>query len=151
MISTTPISFVPFFHEHGPAVLDLVPSQKSFVVVDWLGYEQRSKAAFTAMRDRQPIACFGVVEAWPGRGIAWCLFGTPVKGASMVPIHRRIRDGLWDCHTRFDMRRIEMGVHTDYVDGHRWAAMLGFRREGTMRLYSADGSDMDLYARIMET
>jgi hypothetical protein len=146
-------SFAQFAPVHGEAVARRLPQAKAghAVAVNWSGYRDHSAVSFTAMRGDQPIACAGVIPAWPGRGVAWCIFAEGMRGAMIVAIHRHMAAGLWDCHTRLGMRRIEMGVHTSYVDGHRWARMLGFKREGTMRLYSPDGTDTDLYARIMET
>ena len=35
-----------------------------------------------------------------------------------------------------------------FEPGHRWATMLGFEREGLMRAFGQDGSDMVMYSRI---
>jgi hypothetical protein len=45
-------------------------------------------------------------------------------------------------------KRIETSVATDFEQGHRWAQMLGFKNEGTMRCFTPQGMDCDLYARI---
>lgn len=133
-----------------PAHLDelrLQPSQEYLAAfVGRPGYGQELVDAgpcYTARRDGKIICCAGVVELWKGRASAWALLSWDA-GQSMRPLHREVQRFLDRC----DIRRVEAYVYPGFEPGHRWARMLGFEREGFMRAFHLDGSDMVMYARI---
>lgn len=101
--------------------------------------------AFTAWdADGRVLACAGVHEVWPGRGVAWALIGRDA-GREFRAIHRAVSGFLSQC----PLRRVEMVVDAKFTAGHRWAKMLGMTPEGTMRAYSPAGDDYVLYARVL--
>lgn len=89
------------------------------------------------------LACAGIIPMWHGRAIAWALVGA-AAGHRMVELHRAAMRAF-DMHP---VRRLETTVAAGFEQGHRWARLLGFTRECTMRAYAPDGSDCDLYARV---
>ncbi len=99
--------------------------------------------AFTAIKDGRVLGCAGVERVWPDRGIAWSLLGA-ISPSEMLAVHRRVAGFLDDQA----LRRIEMTVDAAHAPGHRWARMLGFQFEGTLRAFTPDGRDCALYARI---
>jgi len=101
--------------------------------------------------DLTPIAAFGFIEAWPGRGMAWSLLSNRVGRKEMLYIHRK---AVLAAHTAMNpltplnFRRLETAVRTDFPEAVRWIELLGFTREGLMRAYDAAGDDYYLYSRI---
>ena len=47
-----------------------------------------------------------------------------------------------------NVRRIDMTVRGSFVQGHRWAELLGCGREGVQRCFYPDGDDLHIWARI---
>lgn len=99
--------------------------------------------AYSAVHGDAVFACAGIIPQWNGRAVAWALIASEA-GRHMVTIHKAVRRAL-DLHK---FRRIETAVASDFEQGHRWARLLGFEREGRMRAYTPDGRDCDLYARV---
>lgn len=89
----------------------------------------------------RPAACGGFYRQWEGRAIAWAFL---TKGAPMLAITRAVLEVL----AQGEFLRVECWVDVDFQAGHRWAALLGFEREGLMRSFGLGGRDNVLYARI---
>ncbi|CAB4126151.1 hypothetical protein UFOVP68_13 [uncultured Caudovirales phage] len=100
--------------------------------------------AFAVIDGNEILALGGAQDLWPGRAVAWGLLCSGI-GATMVPITRAVRRFL----DTSPIRRIEAEVAVDHEEGRRWAEMLGFKREGTMRAYF-NGADFHLYARVRD-
>lgn len=99
--------------------------------------------AYSAIHDDQVLACAGLIPQWPNRALAWALVASEA-GRHMISIHKAVLKTL----SAYPCRRIETAVSCNFSNGHRWATMLGFQKEGTMRAYTPDGSDCNLYARL---
>jgi len=100
---------------------------------------------FTAWSGSSPVGCFGVVEQWDGRGMAWAVLDASA-GPHLLPITRAAR-------TWFDSmayRRVEAYIDTQFPQGRRWVHLLGFTLEADipMRKFFANGHDAYLYARV---
>ena len=136
----------PFKPEHLAALL-LQPSQALFQPMlaskDYGKMLYDAGPAYAVILDDNVVACLGIIPQWEGRAIAWGLVGTEA-GKAFVSLHKAVKRFL-DLQ---DYHRIETAVSTDFEQGHRWAQLLGFENEGTMRAYTPDGRDCDLYARI---
>lgn len=103
----------------------------------------RGGPAFSASVDGEIIAALGIIPQWENRAIAWGLIGSEAR-RHLLAIHRAVERFL----EMSEYRRIETSVATQFAEGHRWARLLGFVNEGTMRAYTPDGRDCDLYARV---
>lgn len=99
--------------------------------------------AYAGVEGNTVIICAGVLNLWEGRMQAWALVSREA-GPHFATIHKAVRRFLDMC----DARRIETAVDTQFEAGHRWARLLGFERECTMKAYAPDGRDCDLYARV---
>lgn len=99
--------------------------------------------AYSAVDGDAVFACAGFIPQWEGRAIAWALISAEA-GRHFVTITRAVKRAM-DLH---QFRRVETAVAHEFPQGHRWARMLGFTREGLMRRYTPDGRDCDLYARV---
>lgn len=98
---------------------------------------------WTAVHDGAPVACFGVVLMWEGRGYCWALLDRDA-GPHMLALTRAIRSLI----AAAGLRRIEMAVDASFEAGRRWAGLLGFEPECLARGYFPDGRDAWLYARV---
>lgn len=103
----------------------------------------RGGPAYSGLVGDQVIACMGLIPMWENRAMAWGLIAAEA-GPHFVQITKAVMRTM-ELHP---FRRIEASVKCDFQQGHRWARLLGFEREGTMRCYSPDGGDYDLYARV---
>jgi hypothetical protein len=99
--------------------------------------------AYSGLVGDEVLACMGLVQQWENRAIAWGLISKEA-GPHFITITKAVFRTM-ELH-RF--RRIETSVRTNFEEGHRWARMLGFKREGTMTAFTPDGTDCDLYARV---
>lgn len=102
-----------------------------------------SQESYTAVEDGYIYGCGGVIEMWEGRALLWSLLSENA-GAKMMNIHRVTKDFI----RGLLYHRIEMTVDSNFRNGKRWAEMLGFQYEGTMRGYTPDRRDCDLYAIV---
>jgi hypothetical protein len=130
------------------AALVLQPAQAWLVPVVTEEYRaalERAGPAFSALADGRVLGCAGVIEHWPGRGVAWAMLAADI-GPGFVALHRAARRYL----DRAAPRRLEIAVQRDFAAGRRWALLLGFEREtpNGMRGYGPDGATYDLYARV---
>lgn len=90
------------------------------------------------------IAAAGIVPIYQGRAAAWALISKEA-GPHMVQLTRAIRRGLALDPTP----RIETVVNADFINGHRWARMVGMECEcPLMRKHGVHGQDEALYVRI---
>ncbi len=135
---------VPYSNEH-LRMLKLQAAQEYFGQVMDQAYAMRleKQDSFTALQGDTVLCCAGVIRAWPGRALAWALISQSA-GPYFVQLTRamqRYMDLIPD-------RRVEAVVDSGFDQGHRWLRLLGFQHEGRLRLYTPDGRDVDLYARL---
>ena len=104
---------------------------------------EKSGPAFSAVVDGEIIAALGILPQWTNRAIAWGLIGEKAP-QHFLSLHKAVSRFL----KLSEYRRIETSVASNFAEGHRWAQMLGFENEGTMKAFAPDGSDCDLYARV---
>lgn len=137
---------VPFEPEHLSQLL-LQPSQAMLQpTLKDPSYGPSLKAggpAYSLIVDDVVLAAGGLIPQWENRAVAWALIAAEV-GPHMVSLTRAVKRAFSLHH----FRRVETSVACDFEQGHRWARMLGFEREGRMRAFTPDGDDCDLYARI---
>ena len=122
-------------------------AQQWIVPVVWTDdYGQALKdggPAFSCWHGDQVLGSAGLVGQWNGGMLAWAILSADA-GRYFLEIHRAVLHAL----ATYAPRRTEMAVQVGHDAAHRWARMLGFVREGTMRAWLPDGSDCDLYARV---
>lgn len=128
-------------------MLKLQPMQSvmgPFIEADGYG-EMLAKAgpAYTGIHGLDVVICAGVYLDIPQRGIAWALLSEKAC-AHMVSCTRAVARFL----AEYKVRRIQTYVETSFAQGHRWAGVLGFAREGTLKAWGPNGEDYDIYARV---
>lgn len=97
--------------------------------------------AWSVLEGEDTLACGGFVDLGQGRGRAWALLSTR---PGMVALTRIVRRGI----ELSGFRRIDCEVAANFQPARRWAEMLGFSYEGTMRAWCYDGSDAELWAMV---
>ena len=99
------------------------------------------------VHEGEPLLIGGCIKVWEGRYVGWC-FMSRHAGPHMFRITHLMRDYV----DSFNAARVEMTVRSSFKEGHRWAELLGFELEGTMRNYrpgeEPENRDECLYARI---
>lgn len=101
-------------------------------------------SAYTVLQDGMPVICAGLMELWKGRAMAWAAFDYRADGHSLLIAHRRIQREL----ARAPFRRLEMYVKPGFLEAWRWAEMLGFTLESTMRAGAPNGGDLFVFVRL---
>lgn len=85
----------------------------------------------------------GVVDRGGGRGEVWSVFGE-LAYAKPVAAVRAAREGL----ARTTFRRLELVTRCDYAAAHRFAQVLRFKFEASLRAWFPDGSAGYMWSRI---
>jgi hypothetical protein len=125
-------------------VLDQRQAQR---LPDWfpmLGELIRQGHPLAVVLRGQVIAFAGLTLLWPQRAVAWCFLSADFPIGAWVAATRAARRAL----DGVAIRRIEADIAEGFAPAGRWAQMLGFRHEGRMRAYWADGSDYHRWSRI---
>jgi hypothetical protein len=128
--------------------LDVQPSQAMFgPLIQRPEYQQMimsSGQAFAAISGDVVLGCGGIAELWENRAQVWALVSKDA-GPNMFGIVRAVEGFL----KQAKHRRIEAYVLCGFGPGLRLVKRLGFEHEGTMRAYSPEGDDYELFARVM--
>lgn len=139
------MEIVPFKAEHILA-LQLQDEQaysKPFITEEYAKWLE-GEYAFTALVDGKPIAVAGVTELWANRALMWSFLGKDA-GPHLLAIHKATLRAI----KALPYRRLEADTPCDFVEGHRWLKMLGFKLEAErMEAYLPNGGDSSLYARV---
>jgi len=94
--------------------------------------------------DKKPVVIGGIRQYWFNRGEAWLIIGN-TKRKDFIKIHKIVQKFL----DLSPIKRIEMVVDYNYLEGHRWAHTLGFKKEAEcLKCYRSDGGDVSLYAMV---
>ena len=140
------MKIVPFEPQHLDTLL-LQPSQAimqpTLSQPEYAQSLHKAGPAYSLVDGDEVFASMGLIPQWEGRAIAWGLISAE-SGPHFILIHKAVHRTM----QMHPFRRIETSVSCEFAQGHRWARMLGFKREGRMQAYTPDGRDCDLYARI---
>lgn len=99
--------------------------------------------AFALVDGTRVLGIAGVWEIESHRANAWAVIDRQI-GTDYIHFHKAVKSFI----ERSLYQRIEMAVEVDFKQAKRWAEMLGFKQEGFMHKYFANGSDAFLYARV---
>lgn len=101
------------------------------------------QGGWAAVDGEAVLGCAGFVDKGDGRAEGWALLGDE-SGRAMAAITRAVKRGI----RSNPARRIEIVTACSFAPAGRWATMLGFRFEGRMRAWCADGSDAELWSMV---
>lgn len=90
----------------------------------------------------------GSYRQWDGAAQLWAVFDKKscTKPIALVQVCEAL---IQYAMKKQNLRRVSLSVKADFEEGNRFARFLHFSLEGTMRRYLPDGSDANLYARVI--
>jgi len=107
----------------------------------------KSGMAWSGLMDGRVVGCAGLIPQWPGRAVAWAVFGECLPMSAWFKITKAVRKVLAETQAS-GFHRIEMTVQEDFKQGHRWAEALGFNPVCVLRKYGPEGADHRLWERV---
>jgi|DEB0MinimDraft_3_1074331.scaffolds.fasta_scaffold00946_11 hypothetical protein len=147
------VTVVPFHWGH-VAMMDLRWFERNYFrcLPD---YKQRLQQysqyphCYSALYRGKVACCWGVVPVWGGVAEAWLLTSDIVSIApvSLTRGAMRYFDTIVDQMRLF---RLQIVVDSRNTLAIRWAEVLHFVREGTLKSFGPDGADYYMYARITD-
>lgn len=94
------------------------------------------------------VACIGgVARLWDGLGEVW-MVPSPLAREYPLALTKAAWRTIDYAMTALELRRAQCFCKTSDSRAIRWAQALGFKREGTLRKYGADGSDYEVMAIV---
>ncbi len=141
------VTIIPFKREH---MMDLVnhpslSSVKKYLTEDRIKMHETCGHSFTLITiDGIVLGIAGVVPMWDNVGEAWAIFNPNIKERFLY-MHRAVKRYL----NTAPFKRIQMTVDCKFINGHRWARLLGFKKEADkLEKYMPDGKDVSMYAMV---
>lgn len=101
--------------------------------------------AHTGIEGGKPVVIAGMYQPHNHIGCVWALLSKDCN-QYLLAATRHIKKWL----DSSNISRLETAVHRDFLEGQRWANMLGFTRETNehgMKNFGVDDGIYDLYAR----
>lgn len=121
---------------HLPLLLEQGESEGGFFQPDsiTLKYMEDTPNNWTLLVEGTPLLCGGTLPQWPGRHMSWAYLNKH-SGRHMCMVVRFARKAI-----RAPQCRIDMTVRADFLAGHKFAKMLGYRVETPwMESYGPEG------------
>ena len=103
--------------------------------------------AKTIMDEDHPVAIIGGFRFTPSVIHLWALVSDDVRKRP-IAFHKLVKNLLAYLCKQHHLKRIQMDVKADYLEGQKWAESLGFKQEGLMRGFGVHGEDFYLYGRV---
>jgi hypothetical protein len=103
--------------------------------------------SMTVLLDSMPIAIVGGALKWPGVAEAWSVLSDEIQRVPKL-FSTYVLGFVESAMASHSLHRLEVTVLEGHATGQRWAEFLGFKNEGLMQGYGADGSNHFLYARV---
>ncbi len=93
------------------------------------------------------VGCMGGYELWKGVAAVWCLLSDEFK-QSPIAMTKYAREFMSAYENALDIHRLQAYVRADSIGAIKWAESCGFIREGLLRKYSKDKSDVYIMGRV---
>jgi len=103
--------------------------------------------AFTGMVGKKPIFAAGMKMIWGQVAEGWVI-ATQDVWDHPLSVAKAIKKDFAKVARKYNIKRVQTAVRTDFDKGIRFAEWLGLENEGLMKHYGFDGSDQYRYARI---
>lgn len=141
------VEAVPFKAEHLTQIVEdglLDKKLKPWITHETAPAMEKRGDIYSVLDEGRAVAVGGIIEYWVNRGEAWLIFGK-TNTRTFVIIFKMVQRFL-ELST---LKRIEMVIDYDFVQGHRWARLLGFKKEAELlKHYRPDGGDVSLYSKV---
>jgi hypothetical protein len=105
------------------------------------------KLSFTGLIGKKPIFAAGMKMIWGQVAEGWVI-ATQDVWDHPLSVARAIKKDFAKVAKKFNIKRVQTSVRSDFDKGIRFAEWLGLENEGLMKHYGFDGSDQYRYARI---
>lgn len=106
--------------------------------------------AYTVMEEEDVLFTGGCLELHRGVGELWALLSSDAIARQGRFITRGIRNYLDMLQLVYDYHRLFTYVDTNFIEGHRWAELLGFHKEAVLKKHRPDKRDVALYVRLSD-
>ncbi len=110
--------------------------------------ERGSGRCFSGLNEGLVFACGGVLQQHYGRCQAWVMLSKEISRSQLLWFTRETIRFLDKLQEDPEYRRVEATARADSVQAVRWCELLGFKKEGLLEGYDADGNDHIAYARV---
>ena len=145
---------IPYTKEHGKIILSyqmnhkILEADRKFINIegDAMNLEQEN-LAFTGMVNKKPIFAAGMKMIWGQVAEGWVI-ATQDVWQHPISVAKAIKKDFAKVARKYNIKRVQTAVRTDFDKGIRFAEWLGLENEGLMKNYGFDGSDQYRYARI---
>lgn len=107
---------------------------------------QSYNTIFTFTYEENPVACAGLVQLWPGVAEAWTVLGDWAKQHPIWFV-KVLRHELQEQIKAMHLFRVQMHVEDDRKL-LKWARIMGFHFEGTMKKYTKEGKTLHVLAML---
>lgn len=108
---------------------------------------EKNGGAYTLLSPEGVVCIAGVAPVIPGVGTAWSVTSDLVRKYPKT-YYKSTKQFMAAIASDWRLHRLQATTLVKNRTAIRWLEHLGFKREGRMRKYGADGADHYLYARV---
>jgi hypothetical protein len=112
------------------------------------GYELVGNKSYSVEDKGDILFVGGCVEIHEGVAELWSILSSDAIRRQGSFITRGIRDYLNMLQLEHGYHRLFTLVEASFVEGHRWAQILGFKMEAVLKKYRPDKRDVAVYVRL---
>ena len=145
------LNIVPYTKEHGDFILscqmnhNILERDRKFIEDGKNLLEPN--LSFTGLIGKKPIFAAGMKMIWGQVAEGWVI-ATQDVWDHPLSVARAIKKDFAKVARKYNIKRVQTAVRSDFDKGIRFAEWLGLKNEGLMKHYGFDGSDQYRYARI---
>ena len=96
------------------------------------------------------VGAGGIRIYWEGVADGWLIISKNTPDESKVKLVLLFRAKLNELMEQHGLWRVQAFIRSDFDKGISLIKALGFEYEGTMRKYAPDGTDMMIYAKVIQ-
>lgn len=96
----------------------------------------------------QLLGIIGIAVLWPGCGEVWTILDDSLKRQRKRQLVISVRTALDIAQQSLCLTRVQLAIESSAEYAGSWPLALGFKLEGEMQRFGADGSDYLLFGRI---
>ena len=148
------LHIVPYTAEHGQFILScqmnhkVLEADKNYINIEGNAKNlEQDDLAFTGLVNNKPIFAAGMKMIWGQVAEGWVI-ATQDVWQHPIGVAKAIKKDFARVARKYNIKRVQTAVRSDFEKGIRFAEWLGLENEGLMKHYGFDGSDQYRYARI---
>ena len=148
------LHIVPYTAEHGQFILScqmnhkVLEADKNYINIEGNAKNlEQDDLAFTGLVNNKPIFAAGMKMIWGQVAEGWVI-ATQDVWQHPIGVAKAIKKDFARVARKYNIKRVQTAVRSDFDKGIRFAEWLGLKNEGLMKHYGFDGSDQYRFARI---